>query len=66
MTPVESFGMSFLLVERTEKRGSLNSESADNESYNGSDTEQTLVDSGDEGKKAVSKLGEKFKSLGVK
>ena len=65
-TPVESFGKSFLCVTRTERRSSLNSKSADDQSYKDFDTEQTPGGSHDKGKKAVKGLGSKFKSLGVK
>ena len=50
MTPVREFGKSFLLVERTEKRSSLFSESLDNQSYVNSDTERTLVGFGNKGR----------------
>ena len=65
MTPVKGFRKSFLLIEGKEKRGPLVSKSTDNQSNDDYETEQKLVDSGDEGKKDVSKLGGKFKSLGV-
>ena len=66
MTPVEGFGKPFLRVIGREKRSSLNSKSADGQSYKDFDTGQTLGDSHDKGKKAVKGLGSKFKSLSFK
>ncbi len=66
MTPVKGFGKSYLRVQKTEKRDSPTSESSDNQLYEGSDPDQTLVDSGDMGKEAISELGRKFNFLGVK
>ena len=65
ITPVKGFGKSFLLVERTERRRSSISESADDQSYKGFDMEQTLVGSGDEEEKAARKLRYNFKSFSV-
>jgi len=66
MTPVKGFGKSYLRVQKTEKRDSPTSESSDNQLYEGSDPDQTLVDSGDMGKEAISELGRKFNFLGGK
>ena len=64
MTPVKGFGKSFLLVKRKQRWSSI-SKSADDQSYKSFDMEQTVVGSGDEGKKAMGKLPYNLKSFGV-
>ena len=66
MTLVKEFGESFFHVKRTEKRSSFSKESADDQSINNSDAEQTLGGSGDEGTKGFTHSGSKVKPSGVK
>lgn len=69
-TPVKGFGKSFLRVTtRSEKQASLGESSgseSDNQGYEDSDPDHTLVDAGDMGQEAVSELGREFNFLKVR